>query len=71
MAAKDTDKATTPAFDKESVFEKAELIKSAGLFGVTPEIMAGALSLVRKDCVTKTEAASAVKAFLVRPIGKG
>lgn len=70
MAAKDADKATTPAFKKESVFEKAEILKSAGLFGVTPEIMAGALSLVRKGRVTKTEVASAVKAFLVRPVGK-
>lgn len=70
MAAKDADKATTATFEKESVFEKAVIIKSAGLFGVTPEIMAGALSLVRMDRVTKTEVASAVKAFLVRPVGK-
>lgn len=66
MAAKDADKVqeVVPAF------EKSEIINSAGLFGTVPEIMAGALSLVHKDKITKSEVEAAVKAFLVRPVGK-
>lgn len=52
-------------------FERSELIKSARLFGTTPELMAGALVVANKDKFTKQEAADAVKAFLVRPVGKG
>lgn len=54
----------------EPIFEKAELIKSAYLFGTVPEIMAGALSLLKKEKVTKQEATNAIKAFIARPVGK-
>lgn len=55
---------------EEPVFEKSELIESASLFGTVPEIMAGALSLLKQDKVTKQEAKDAVKAYLARPVGK-
>lgn len=69
MATKEIAK-ETPQAEPVPVFEKSEIIKSAGLFGVRPEIMAGALSLCTKDKLTKKEAEAAVKAFLAKPVGK-
>lgn len=52
------------------IFEKSEIIESASLFGTSPEIMAGALTLVNKEKITKQEAENALKAFLKKPVGK-
>lgn len=52
------------------IFEKSEIIESASLFGTSPEIMAGALTLVNKEKITKQEAKNALKAFLKKPVGK-
>lgn len=54
----------------DPLFEKEEIIKSAGLFGTSSEIMAGALTFVKKDAITKQEAENALSAFLARPVGK-
>lgn len=59
-----------PQAQSEPTFERLEIIRSAHLFGTTPEIMAGALVDVNKEQFTKQEAADAVKTFLVRPVGK-
>ena len=59
-----------PEQKQNTAFEKSELIKSAHLFGTTPEIMAGALSMSQDDKATKQEATDAVKAFLARPVRK-
>lgn len=69
MATKDTDKVVVS--EAVPMFEKSEIVKSADLFGVTPEVMAGALTLVDSTTVTKTEAADAVKAYMARPVRKG
>lgn len=69
MAAKDSAKEVQNV-DETPVFEKSEIVASASLFGTTPEIMAGALSLLKKDKITKQEATNAVKTFLARPVGK-
>ncbi|MEG1083978.1 MAG: hypothetical protein RSE04_06010 [Hydrogenoanaerobacterium sp.] len=63
-------KVTEKVLEPVPVFEKSEVIENAGLFDTTPEIMAGALSLVHKENVTKAEATDALKAYLVRPVGK-
>lgn len=52
------------------IFEKSEIIESASLFETSPEIMAGALTLVNKEKITKQEAENALKAFLKKPVGK-
>ena len=52
------------------IFEKSEIIESASLFGTSPEIMAGALTLVNKEKITKQEAENALKTFKNRPVGK-
>ncbi len=53
---------------KPSVYSRNDLINAAFSFGVTPEVMAGALKLVGKDELTKEEAKEAVKKFLKRRV---
>lgn len=52
------------------IFEKSEIIESASLFGTSPEIMAGALFVIKKEKITKQEAENALKTFLKKPVGK-
>ena len=63
---------TTPAKEakREPVFTKAELIKSAYVFGTTPAILTGALYEIKKEAITKGEAEKALESFLSRPVGK-
>lgn len=70
MATNETKAEPKKPTTEEPVFEKSEIIESASLFGTTPEIMAGALTLVNKDTITRQEAKNALKAFLVKPVGK-
>lgn len=55
----------------EPVFSKKDLIASAAVFGTTPVLMTGALYGVKKDELTKKEAADALAAFLKKPVHKG
>jgi hypothetical protein len=53
---------------EEPVYSRSELIEAASSFGVKPEVIAGALKMVAKDCMTKAEAKEAIKAFLERKV---
>lgn len=57
--------------DVSATFQKESIIENAALFETAPEIMAGALSSLSKDKITKTEASEAVKEFLSRPVERG
>lgn len=52
----------------DAVYSRSELIAAASSFGVKPEVVAGALKMVAKDCMTKAEAKEAIKAFLERKV---
>lgn len=69
MATKPTNKPDEQT-TADPVFDKSELLKSAALFGCSPEILAGALVMVGKDKFTRQEAKEAVTAFIKRPVGK-
>lgn len=49
------------------IFSKSDLIANASVFGVQPEIVAGALH--DKEEATKDEAEKLIKAFLEKPKG--
>ena len=66
MAAKETGNAQAEKVTA-STFSKNDLIASAA----TPAIMTGALYGVKKDELTKQEAADALAAFLKKPVHKG
>ena len=69
MAAKETGNAQ--AEKVTATFSKNDLIASAAVFNTTPAIMTGALYGVKKDELTKQEAADALAAFLKKPVHKG
>ena len=69
MAAKETGNAQAEKVTA-STFSKNDLIASAAVFNTTP-IMTGALYGVKKDELTKQEAADALAAFLKKPVHKG
>jgi hypothetical protein len=50
------------------LYSRSELIEAASSFGVKPEVIAGALKMVAKDCMTKAEAKEAIKKFLERKV---
>lgn len=50
------------------LYSRSELIAAASSFGVKPEVVAGALKMVAKDCMTKAEAKEAIKKFLERKV---
>ena len=52
----------------EARYGRSELIDAAFSFGVKPEVVAGALKMVAKDCMTKAEAKEAIKKFLERKV---
>lgn len=52
----------------EARYSRSELIATASSFGVKPEVVAGALKMVDKDCMTKAEAKDAIKKFLERKV---
>lgn len=52
----------------DAVYSRSELIEAASSFGVKPEVVAGALKMVAKDCMTKAEAKEAIKKFLERKV---
>ena len=66
MAAKETGNAQA-----EKVTASTFLIASAAVFNTTPAIMTGALYGVKKDELTKQEAADALAAFLKKLVHKG
>ena len=68
MAAKETGNAQAEKVTA-STFSKNDLI--AAVFNTTPAIMTGALYGVKKDELTKQEAADALAAFLKKPVHKG
>ena len=70
MAAKETGNAQAEKVTA-STFSKIDLIASAAEFNTTPAIMTGALYGVKKDELTKQEAADALTAFLKKPVHKG
>ena len=70
MAAKETGNAQAEKVTA-STFSKNDLIASAAVFNTTPAIMTGALYGVKKDELTKQEAADALTAFLKKPVHKG
>ena len=70
MAAKETGNAQAEKVTA-STFSKNDLIASAAVFNTTPAIMTGALYGVKKDELTKQEAADALAAFLKKPVHKG
>lgn len=54
--------------EKEPVFEKGDLINAApAVFGVAPEVMAGALHSVKKP-ITESEAKERLEKFLTREV---
>ena len=65
MAAKETGNAQAEKVTA-STFSKNDLIASAAVFNTTP-----ALYGVKKDELTKQEAADALAAFLKKPVHKG
>ena len=69
MAAKETGNAQAEKVTA-STFSKNDLIASAAVFNTTA-IMTGALYGVKKDELTKQEAADALAAFLKKPVHKG
>jgi hypothetical protein len=72
MSNKPTNAGEVPAKeDKAAVLDKADVIKNAKAFGTTPELMAGALAMVKKDHITRQEARNAVAAFRKRPVERG
>lgn len=53
---------------KTPTYDKGDLIAAApNLFGVQPEVMAGALFSIKK-AITKDEAAKKLKAFLTKEV---
>lgn len=64
------EQSTTPAEEtnKDTMYSKAVLITNASQLGTTPELMAGALTAVKSDSLTKQEANYALKAYLTRPV---
>ena len=67
MSAKETGNAQAEKVTA-STFSKNDLIASAAVFNT---IMTGALYGVKKDELTKQEAADALAAFLKKPVHKG
>lgn len=66
--AKETATNTAPAAKADPVFSKEDLIASAAVFKTIPAIMTGALYTVKKDALTRDEAATALKKFLEKPV---
>lgn len=61
-------KEQAPVVDEQApVFEKGDLIAAATAFGVTAEVMAGALHAVEEP-LTREQVKEAVKAFLEKPV---
>lgn len=54
--------------EKAPVFEKDDLIAAAASFGVTPEVMTGALYAINEP-LTRDQAQEALKEFLEKPVG--
>lgn len=53
--------------EQAPVFEKGDLIAAAASFGVTAEVMAGALYAIEEP-LTRDQVEEAVKAFLEKPV---
>lgn len=59
--------ASVPPED-ETIYSRDELIAAASAFGVTPEVVAGALRLAGTDRMTRAGAEAAIKRFLTREV---
>ncbi|ADQ06508.1 hypothetical protein Calhy_0771 [Caldicellulosiruptor hydrothermalis 108] len=53
---------------EQALYNKDELISAAHIFCVKPEVVVGALKLINKDMLTKSEAEKAIKTFLERKV---
>jgi len=53
---------------QETIYSRVELLENSAVFGVKPEVMAGALKLAGKDSMTKNDAQTAVRIFLERRV---
>ena len=62
MATKNTNVAETPA-KKAPTFDKTDIIANA-----TPELIAGALTLIKHDKVTRAEVQKALETFRNQPV---
>ena len=67
MATKNTNVAETPA-KKAPTFDKTDIIANAKVFGATPELIAGALTLIKHDKVTRAEVQKALETFRNQPV---
>jgi hypothetical protein len=52
----------------EPTYSRAEIMAAASSFGVKPEVIAGALRLVKKDRLTKNEIHEAIEQFKKRKV---
>lgn len=68
MAKEMKEAAAGQAREQQPVYSRDELIAAAFSFGVKPEVVAGALRLIGKDSMTRTEAEKAIKQFLARRV---
>jgi hypothetical protein len=52
----------------EPTYSKKEILAAAGGFGVSPDVMAGALRRVEKDRLTRAEVEKAIQEFRRRQV---
>lgn len=57
-----------PPAAAEPVYQRAELLANARAFGVSREVLAGALRLLGKDAATRAEITEAVQAYRTREV---
>lgn len=53
---------------QEPLYSYEDLVNACSTFKVKPEVIAGALKLIRKQQVTKAEAEEAIRKFLERKV---
>ena len=52
----------------EAIYTRDELLAAAASFGVRTEVVAGALRLAGRETMTRREAETAIRRFLVREV---
>lgn len=54
--------------NKETTYSRAEIMAAAISLGIKPEVLAGALRMVKKDRLTKAEIREAIEEFKKRKV---
>lgn len=68
MTKSKENKTTEAELPKESTYSRDDLLSGAAGFGVSVDVMAGALKLAGKDRMTRAEAEKALERFKKREV---